>query len=84
LLPAGIDWFRDEGEPATLAARRQANIAAHVEWAALHRPLPEIARHFVDASQIQRAIEGAQRSEAPRPLQGVREAIGCYAIQPRA
>lgn len=84
LLPAGIDWFRDEGEAATLAARQKANLEAHVEWASLRRPLPENVPHFVDAGRIQQVIEAAQRSGTPGALQGVREAISCYAIQPRA
>ncbi|HVW09997.1 MAG TPA: asparagine synthase-related protein [Bryobacteraceae bacterium] len=81
LLPPEIDWRTEDTEPATLAALSKEHIAAHLEWASRDRPLPAIARRLVDPDRIRRAIETAGRSGTLHVLQGVKESIGCYAIQ---
>ena len=81
LLPREIDWTADEGEPATLAALEKEHVAAHVEWLAQRRALRQIAQSFVEPGRIRHSIEAAQRAGSLRFLQGVKEAIGCYAIQ---
>jgi asparagine synthase (glutamine-hydrolysing) len=80
LLPREIDWTADDGEPATLAALEKEHVAAHAEWLSRRRELPNAARRFVDPGQIREFIEAAQRAGSLRFLQGVKEAIGCYAI----
>lgn len=81
LLPREIDWTADQGEPATLAALEKEHVAAHVEWLAQHRTLPKAVRSFIEPDRIRHFIEAAQRAGSLRFLQGVKEAIGCYAIQ---
>jgi asparagine synthase (glutamine-hydrolysing) len=80
LLPRENDWSADAREPATLAALEKEHIAAHVEWLSRRRELPKPARRFVDPRRIRDFIEAAQRAGSLRFLQGVKEAIGCYAI----
>jgi asparagine synthase (glutamine-hydrolysing) len=80
LLPREIDWTTDDREPATLAALEKEHIAAHVEWLSRRRELPKASRAFVEPGRIQDFIEAAQRAGSLRFLQGVKEAIGCYAI----
>jgi asparagine synthase (glutamine-hydrolysing) len=80
LLPRGIDWTADDGEPATLEALRKEHIAAHVEWLSKGRKLPEAARRIIEPDRIRDSIEAAQRAGSLRVLQGVKEAIGCYSI----
>ncbi|HEY4087306.1 MAG TPA: asparagine synthase-related protein [Bryobacteraceae bacterium] len=80
LLPREIDWTADLGEPATLAALEKEHVAAHVEWLAQCRTLPKGAKSFVEPGRIRHFIEAAQRAGSFRVLQGVKEAIGCYAI----
>ena len=81
LLPREIDWTADQGEPATLAALEKEHVAAHVEWLAQRRVLPKAAQFLIEPSRIRHFIEAAQRARSLRFLQGVKEAIGCYAIQ---
>jgi asparagine synthase (glutamine-hydrolysing) len=81
LLPREIDWAADDREPATLAALEKEHIAAHVEWLSRRRELPKAARSFIEPGRIRHAIEAAQRAGSLHFLQGVKEAIGCYAIQ---
>ena len=80
LLPCEIDWTADQGEPATLAALGKEHVAAHVEWLAQRRTLKKAAQTFVEPGRIRHFIEAAQRAGSLRFLQGVKEAIGCYAI----
>ncbi len=81
LLPHEIDWTADEGEPATLAALEKEHVAAHVQWLVRRRALPKAAQSFVEPGRIRQFIEAAERAGSLRFLQGVKEAIGCYAIQ---
>ena len=80
LLPGEIDWTADDREPATLAALEKEHIAAHVQWLSQRRELPEAARAFIDPGRIRHSIEAAERAGSLHFLQGVKEAIGCYAI----
>jgi asparagine synthase (glutamine-hydrolysing) len=80
LLPRGIDWAADDQETATHAALEKEHLAAHVEWLAQRRTLPGAARSFVEPGRIRHSIETAQRAGSLRFLQGVKEAIGCYAL----
>ncbi|HVV44133.1 MAG TPA: asparagine synthase-related protein, partial [Bryobacteraceae bacterium] len=84
LLPCRIDWMADDEETATHAALEKEHIAAHAEWLARRRALPAAANPFVEPARIRHFIEAAQRDGSLRSLQGVKEAIGCYAMQPLA
>src|SRR6185312_9186200 len=81
LLPREIDWTADDREPATLAALEKEHIAAHMQWLSGGRELPEAARPFIDPGRIRHSIETAERTGSLHSLQGVKEAIGCYAIK---
>jgi len=81
LLPREIDWTADDREAATHAALEKEHIAAHVEWLAQRHALPNAARTFIEPGRIRHFIEAARRSGSLHFLQGVKEAIGCYAIK---
>jgi asparagine synthase (glutamine-hydrolysing) len=81
LLPPTTDWRPVKREPNALTEMTKANFQAHVEWAGhllLRRDVSWVSQ-YISRDKIAAVVQSAPVGRMEN-LDGVRQALGCYAI----